>query len=335
MNNTPFFTIAIPTYNRAAFLKEALASASAQTFQDFEICVSDNASTDDTEAVMRAQNSPRIRYFRQPENLGAGGNFNFLVNQAKGRYFVVHQDDDLLHPEFLARCHAAVAARTDIVLYASLVACGPMPPSGIYGINYHFCDTPLRPLDFFHGEIGEFDGAEVAATLLFHLPFTHPGIALRTSDLQAAGGYCADLSFASDNLSLARVCLRGRVLFDTRAGAFFRTHEANLSRQLPRLRQFASRRIAYGRMAELLNKNNPAWPQQAVQSLKSLPRRKKRRLLAEAWEGDYPREMRDVLAQSLAAGSKYHARWQHWHALLFKANWRHFIASRVRNINPG
>ena len=71
MSQRPYFTIAIPTYNRAAFLREAINSALNQTNLDFELIISDNASTDDTQTVVASIKDERLHYVRQPANLGS------------------------------------------------------------------------------------------------------------------------------------------------------------------------------------------------------------------------------------------------------------------------
>jgi hypothetical protein len=100
----PLLTIAIPTYNRSACLSELLAIIAAQDVDsqsEVEVIVSDNASTDDTEAVVAAfaQSSKlRLRYHRHPQNIGANPNFAFCYNLARGRYFWLFSDDDLILP---------------------------------------------------------------------------------------------------------------------------------------------------------------------------------------------------------------------------------------------
>ncbi len=110
----PLVTIAIPTYNRADFLKQALESAVKQTYQNIEIIVSDNCSTDDTEIVAKRFNDPRIRYFKQSKNIGANPNWNFCLKYAKGVYFLLLQDDDLIDHDFVEVCMKAANYSTDI-----------------------------------------------------------------------------------------------------------------------------------------------------------------------------------------------------------------------------
>lgn len=111
----PLVTIAIPTYNRADnYLRQALESALSQTYQHIEIIVSDNHSTDNTEAVVKNLSDPRMRYFRQAENIGANNNFNFCLEQAKGDYFSLLQDDDMIDSDFVDVCMRAADYDTDI-----------------------------------------------------------------------------------------------------------------------------------------------------------------------------------------------------------------------------
>ncbi len=108
-------TVALATYNRAGgYLREALESAAAQTYPHLEILVSDNHSTDDTESLVRSVPDPRVRYLRQPRNLGANGNFNACLEAASGEYFVLLHDDDVLEPDMVERCVEALGGRRDV-----------------------------------------------------------------------------------------------------------------------------------------------------------------------------------------------------------------------------
>jgi glycosyltransferase involved in cell wall biosynthesis len=111
----PLVTIGMPTFNRAdSYLKDALKSAVSQTYSNIEIIISDNASTDNTEALIRSFNDPRIKYFKQSANIGGLNNANFCVEQAKGDYFVLLHDDDLIDNDFIEACMKAVDFRTDV-----------------------------------------------------------------------------------------------------------------------------------------------------------------------------------------------------------------------------
>ena len=108
----------MPVFNGARHIRDALNSLQAQTFGDFEVIISDNASSDDTEAICRsyAENDERICYIRQPENLGAANNFKFVLNMANSQYFKWLAHDDVLHPEFLQKVVSFLDDHPDVVL---------------------------------------------------------------------------------------------------------------------------------------------------------------------------------------------------------------------------
>ena len=98
-------SIGLPVYNGENFLKYALDSLLSQTFRDFEIIISDNASTDNTPKICQEYvlKDKRIRYIRQNNNMGALWNFNFVLKQSNKEYFIWVSSDDKLHPEFLEK----------------------------------------------------------------------------------------------------------------------------------------------------------------------------------------------------------------------------------------
>ena len=100
----PRLTIAIPTLNRAALLSRAIESALAQTSSEIEILVSDNGSTDDTPAVIaqyaRQHPEPRFRTYRHPSTMPATNHGQFLIEHARGEFFLGLSDDDFIEPAF-------------------------------------------------------------------------------------------------------------------------------------------------------------------------------------------------------------------------------------------
>jgi glycosyltransferase involved in cell wall biosynthesis len=94
----------MPVYNGAKFIREALDSLLAQTFTDYELIISDNASTDETEAICReyAAKDERIRYVQQTENRGALANFRFVLDEAVGKYFMWAAADDWWSQDWLS-----------------------------------------------------------------------------------------------------------------------------------------------------------------------------------------------------------------------------------------
>jgi glycosyltransferase involved in cell wall biosynthesis len=121
--NSPRLSIGVPTHNGERFLAAALDSLLAQTFDDLELLIRDNASTDDTQSICEsyARRDPRIHYRRNASNLGAARNFNLLLEDAQGEYFKWAADDDLLAPEFVEQCIARLDREPEAVLCSSQI----------------------------------------------------------------------------------------------------------------------------------------------------------------------------------------------------------------------
>jgi glycosyltransferase involved in cell wall biosynthesis len=124
MSNAPRLSIGLPVYNGENYVSESLDALLGQTYTDFELIISDNASSDATEEICRsyAARDSRIRYVRQPANIGAAPNHNFLVQQARGELFKWAAHDDLYAPKLLTRCIEALDERPELVLSHSFMA---------------------------------------------------------------------------------------------------------------------------------------------------------------------------------------------------------------------
>ena len=111
-------SIGVPVYNGERYLAEALDSLLAQTFKDFEIVISDNASTDATAEIGRAYRSkdPRVRYFRSEQNRGAAWNFNRAFELSTAPLFKWAACDDLHEERFLERCVEVLDRDRSVVL---------------------------------------------------------------------------------------------------------------------------------------------------------------------------------------------------------------------------
>jgi glycosyltransferase involved in cell wall biosynthesis len=114
----PLVSIGMPAYKSAATIRCAIDALLAQTFRDFELIVSDNASTDDTWNIVQeyAQRDPRVIGIRQERNIGANGNYSAVFLASRGRYFKWASSNDWCAPTFLERCLAHLEACEDTVL---------------------------------------------------------------------------------------------------------------------------------------------------------------------------------------------------------------------------
>src|SRR5688500_1835906 len=110
----PFFSICIPQHNRTSFLIQALRTLAAQTFRDFEVCISDDASTDGRESDLLGfleSSGLQHKYVRQEKNLRYDGNLRAAITMASGRYcFLLGNDDGLVSEESLQHVAEAIRA---------------------------------------------------------------------------------------------------------------------------------------------------------------------------------------------------------------------------------
>ena len=218
----PKVTIAIPTLNRAEYLRLSIISALAQSYGNLEVLVSDNASGDHTGDVLLSLSADaRLRRIYQPVKLTMVANWNACVAAATGEYFLLLSDDDLLEPE-------AIAAM--VTAYES----GPMPTERI-GMVYcrgrvideHGVERDLRPpspdvenaeqliLGFFNSE-----RATYACTILF-----------RRSDM--LDGYDPGFPLLTDAAQWIQAVIRhGYVIYVDRVLASYRVH-LNISATTP------------------------------------------------------------------------------------------------------
>ena len=111
-------SIGLPVYNGEAYLRQALDSILAQTYRQFELVISDNASNDRTEMICREYGAAdaRIRYHRQPRNRGVTWNFRQVVLLSSAKYFLWTSHDDLLAPDYVERCVAILEQNPNVVL---------------------------------------------------------------------------------------------------------------------------------------------------------------------------------------------------------------------------
>lgn len=119
MNSTmPRLSIGLPVFNGEDYLAEAIDSILAQTYTDFELIISDNASTDSTESICRAYaaRDPRVKYYRNEKNIGATQNWYRVFDLSGGEYFASAAHDDVYAPEFMEKCIAILDRDPSIVV---------------------------------------------------------------------------------------------------------------------------------------------------------------------------------------------------------------------------
>jgi glycosyltransferase involved in cell wall biosynthesis len=214
--NYPLVSIGIPTYNRAgSYLKQAIESARSQTYPNIEIIISDNCSSDDTEEVVGSFSDSRIRYYRQEINIGPNNNFNFCLNQARGDYFLLFQDDDLIDDDFIECCMKSASYATNL----GVLRTGTRIIDANGDIMLE-CPNMVKGLDFEDFVLGWFrhETAWYLCSTLYN-----------TEALKAIGGFNSKHNLLQDGMATARLAAKhGRSdVEDIKAS--FRKHGAEIT----------------------------------------------------------------------------------------------------------
>ena len=117
-SKNPKISVGMPVYNGETYLELAIKATLDQTFTDFELIISDNASTDRTEEICRdyATKDSRILYLRNSENIGAAKNYNQLFHKSSGQYFRWFNADDLCSNALHERCLEVMEANPGVVM---------------------------------------------------------------------------------------------------------------------------------------------------------------------------------------------------------------------------
>jgi glycosyltransferase involved in cell wall biosynthesis len=117
----PLVSIGVPVFNGENYLRQALQSILAQTYDNFELIISDNASTDLTRQISAefAARDPRVKVYRSDKNLGAARNYNRVFRLARGKYFKWAAHDDILAPTFVERAVDVLESDPGVVVCSS------------------------------------------------------------------------------------------------------------------------------------------------------------------------------------------------------------------------
>jgi glycosyltransferase involved in cell wall biosynthesis len=227
----PKVGIGLPVHNGERFLSEALESLLAQTFQDVEIIICDNASDDGTEEICRrfAKSDRRVRYYRNPYNIGAAANFNRTFELSSGEYFKWAAHDDVCAPDFLLRCVEVLDKETSVVLCHS-------ETKVIDEFGEVIENHPHTSL-IFGRNIDNIDSFEQDVRFADLIKFTHPCIdifgLIRTNVLKQTPLISSYVG--SDRNLLVELGLHGRLYRIPEYLFFSRDHEGRSLRKLPTL----------------------------------------------------------------------------------------------------
>ena len=210
----------LPTYNGAAYIAEALRSILNQTYQDFELLIVDDGSTDKTLEIVQSFSDPRIQIHRNPERLGIPANWNRCLELAGGELVCLFHQDDVMLPDNLERkVHLLSADETVGFVHSGVetLVDESAPSAFADWIEDATDDTVWDGPEYFR--ILLLNGNRVCA----------PTVLARRQALIDQGGFDQDLGFACDYAMWLRLCLRYRVGFLARPLVRYRWHGGNAS----------------------------------------------------------------------------------------------------------
>jgi glycosyltransferase involved in cell wall biosynthesis len=221
MGGTLRVNIGLPVYNGENFIEETLDSILSQTYKDFELIISDNASTDKTMEICKAyaERDSRIRYYRNDTNLGGSRNYNKAFELSNSEYFKWAAHDDIIGPTFLEQCVDVLERDPSIVLCYSKMQYIDEKGNVLkdYGErpNYSAPQPSIRFSDFVLKGTGTFE---------------HFGL-VRSSVLKKITLY--EAYSLTDNVILAELSLQGKFFEIPEILFFIRSHAEQCTQKLP------------------------------------------------------------------------------------------------------
>jgi len=212
--SVPSLTVLMPVYNAATHLEDAITSVLAQSFEDFELLLMDDGSTDESMEVAREFRDKRIRIESQAENLGLIETLNRGIDMSRGSLLARMDADDVSHPERFAMQVDFLGLNPDI----AGVSCG-----------FDLMDDCGRPLPDDYGRLRPVESLALRWALHFGCFFTHSGAMFRTSVLSASGGFDSRYAYAEDYELWLRLVDEHRLANIPRILLTRREHGANVS----------------------------------------------------------------------------------------------------------
>lgn len=212
-------SIVIPTFNRANYLEETLSSALAQDYEDLEIVVSDNASSDNTAEVVKLfLKNPKVRYFKNIENIGMVRNWRKAVfERSTGEWFLLLSDDDILtNPKFISQAVRLIRSCPDL--------------SVVYSDSYVYDQalntvTPLR-VPFHEIEKGTFVFSQRGT--VHPQDFALCNVLFNRKLAEECEAFANPNNLSCDTELFLRLCLRGQVGLVRDYCSLYRVHSENL-----------------------------------------------------------------------------------------------------------
>jgi len=207
-------TVIIPTFNRAKLLLRAINSVKRQSYQNWRLIISDNASTDETPSVVAdaMRIDSRINYLRHPENIGMLPNWAFAISKVETPFFCILCDDDILLPEFFQTTIDTMLERNKIGLCFGTTA--------IVDDNGFYLGPAPKEMSF-----GYYPAGYGASAMIKSQHPASTGTLFRTSCVEAVGGFDQHSHYVADLDMMLRVALMYPIVYVDKEVAFYIVHD--------------------------------------------------------------------------------------------------------------
>lgn len=213
----PVISVCMPTYNQGRYLRQAVESLLAQTRQDFELILYDDASTDDPQEIVTTIQDPRVRYFRQERNVGAAANRNSCLGVARGEYIAWLDSDDIATPEWLAQQSSVLDQH---------------PTVGLVHSAYTVIDSDGKQLPDWYLPFSEdtVEAGKEAFRELVLCNYVMQGVMVRKICYERAGKYAPDIGKSSTDWEMwLRIALHADLAYNATALTEYRQHKSSIS----------------------------------------------------------------------------------------------------------
>lgn len=287
----PRWSVMIPTYNCARFLRQTLESVLSQDPgpDQMQIEVIDDASTeDDPETLVREIAGERVGFHRKASNQGAVSNFNTCIERSRGELVHILHGDDYILPGFYNQIGKLADHQPDAALYACRVS---------YVDESDHCKGSSRSVSCGEGIIRE------SRPFFFETPIQFAGTVIRRSFYESYGGFREDLIHSADWNMWERAVSSVGGVFTERVLASYRMFDSNDS---SRLMKSAENIIEYLRITEIFRRKIPGYPlDQAIRHLVQRARKQEMRFRSK---GDIPAANRNAAVWKSICGTRLRIR---------------------------
>ncbi|MCB0164754.1 MAG: glycoside hydrolase family 99-like domain-containing protein [Anaerolineae bacterium] len=218
-DQTTKVSVCIPVYNGTKYLGEAIKSILNQTWTNFELIIIDDCSDEDTEAIVKSYNDPRIKFLKNKDRLGLVGNWNRCLEEAKEKYICIFHQDDVMMPDNLVKKIKILEENVSVgMVHSNVYQIGPT--GNLLSKWWYFKPDP--------NEATVQSGSQVFNKLLWGVnTVCCPSVVIRRESYEKLGGFDPQLPFTADWEMWLRLALFYDIAYLPEGLVEYRRHDSN------------------------------------------------------------------------------------------------------------